>query len=158
MAAKPQSLDKLTELTRADQLVRDRLDAVLRASTASQTAEKNQAAFRKQHRGSAEGIGTNGDGDGGFRTLAGITIAETHNQIGRPAYRKTVKILYRAPFAETALCVARRLTASLCLTISITERPFSASAPVGQACTHLPQPVQLLALPQSSFRSLTMRE
>lgn len=54
MAAKPQSLDKLTELTRADQLVRDRLDAVLRASTASQTAEKNQAAFRKQHRGSAE--------------------------------------------------------------------------------------------------------
>ena len=28
---------------------------------------------------------------------------------------------------------------SLCLTISITEKPFSAMAPVGQACTHLPQ-------------------
>ena len=54
MAAAPQSLEKLTELTRADQLVRDRLDAVNRAFTASQTAEKNQAALRKQHRGSAE--------------------------------------------------------------------------------------------------------
>ena len=54
LAAAPQSLDKLTELTRADQLVRDRLDAVLRTFTASQTAEKNQAALRKQHRGSTE--------------------------------------------------------------------------------------------------------
>jgi hypothetical protein len=51
VAVKPQSLDKLTELTRADQLVRDRLDAVNRACTASQTAEKNQAALHSQHRG-----------------------------------------------------------------------------------------------------------
>ncbi len=66
--------------------------------------------------------------------------------------------LYRAPFTTAAFCFARRLTASLCFTISITERPFSASAPVGQACTHLPQPVQFVAWPQSSLRSLTMRE
>lgn len=53
VTAAPQSLDKLTELTRADQLVRDRLDAVNRTFTASQTAEKNQTALHSQHHGPA---------------------------------------------------------------------------------------------------------
>jgi hypothetical protein len=42
--------------------------------------------------------------------------------------------------------------------ISSTAQPFSASAPVGHACTHLPQFVQLRASLHFWFRSLTIRE
>ena len=52
-AVAPQSLDKLTELTRADQLVQEQLAAVHRAFTASQTAEKNQAALQSPRHGPA---------------------------------------------------------------------------------------------------------
>ncbi len=41
--------------------------------------------------------------------------------------------------------IARRFT------ISATDRPFSKSAPVGQTCTHLPQPVQVSDDPQGSI-------
>ena len=43
---------------------------------------------------------------------------------------------------------------SLRFTISSTAMPFSASAPVGHDCTHLPQLVQLRDSPQGWFISL----
>ena len=52
-AVDPRALDKLTDLTLADQLVQERLAAVKRAVTACQTAEKNQTALRNQHRPAA---------------------------------------------------------------------------------------------------------
>ena len=53
----------------------------------------------------------------------------------------------------------RRVTLRSCFTISSTAKPFSAMAPVGQTCTHLPQLVQLGDSPQGRFMSQTiMRE
>ena len=49
----PGALDKLTDLTRADQLVQQRLAAVNRAFTSCQTAEQNATALRNQHHGAA---------------------------------------------------------------------------------------------------------
>ena len=49
----PGALDKLTDLTRADQLVQQRLAAVNRAFTNSQTAEQNVTALRSPHHGAA---------------------------------------------------------------------------------------------------------
>jgi hypothetical protein len=49
----PLALEKLTDLTRADQLVQQRLAAVHRAFTACQTAEQNGTALRNQHHGAA---------------------------------------------------------------------------------------------------------
>ena len=49
----PGALDKLTDLTRADQLVQERLAAVHRAFTACQTAEQNATALRSPHHGTA---------------------------------------------------------------------------------------------------------
>ena len=54
--------------------------------------------------------------------------------------------------------MVRRLTTVFCLVISSTAQPFSAMAPVGQACTHLPQLVQVFASPQGRFSSLTSRD
>jgi len=45
----PQALDTLTDLTRADQSVRDQLAAVNRAFAFCQAAEEKQAALKKQH-------------------------------------------------------------------------------------------------------------
>ena len=52
----------------------------------------------------------------------------------------------------------RRLTTWPCLVISSTPQPFSAMAPVGQACTHLPQLVQVCASPHGRLSSLTSRD
>jgi hypothetical protein len=49
----PHALEMLTDLTRADQLVRDQLAAVNRAFAICQAAEKKQAESRNQPRGSA---------------------------------------------------------------------------------------------------------
>jgi len=49
----PQALDKLTDLTRADQLVQQRLAAVNRASTACQKASQTVTALHNQRRGAA---------------------------------------------------------------------------------------------------------
>ena len=49
----------------------------------------------------------------------------------------------------------RVLTTELSLRISSAAQPFSASAPVGQAITHLPQLVQLAASPPGRWSSLT---
>src|ERR1039457_3313832 len=57
----------------------------------------------------------------------------------------------------TPLRCTREVTASIFFTISPTAQPFSESAPVGHAFTHLPQLVQVVACPQFSFISLTMR-
>src|SRR5512135_3704677 len=54
--------------------------------------------------------------------------------------------------------VVSRLTTAFCLVISSTPQPFSAIAPVGQACTHLPQLVQVFASPQGRASSLTSRD
>jgi hypothetical protein len=53
VAVDPDALGRLTNLTRADQLVQERLAAVNRATAACQTAEKNEAALRSQRRGAA---------------------------------------------------------------------------------------------------------
>jgi len=45
----PGALDKLTDLTRADLSVQQRLAAVKRAFTSCQTAEQNETALRNQH-------------------------------------------------------------------------------------------------------------
>ena len=42
--------------------------------------------------------------------------------------------------------------------ISLTDRPFSVSAPVGQTWTHFPQPVQVSEVPQGWFMSVMTRE
>ena len=52
----------------------------------------------------------------------------------------------------------RRLTTARCLVISSTPQPFSAIAPVGQAWTHLPQLVQVVASPHGRCSSETSRE
>jgi hypothetical protein len=49
----PNALDKLTDLTSADQLVQERLAAVNRAYLASQAAEKNKTALHNSRRGAA---------------------------------------------------------------------------------------------------------
>ena len=49
----PDALDKLTDLTRADQLVQQRLAAVHRAFTNCQTAQQNVTALRGPHHGAA---------------------------------------------------------------------------------------------------------
>jgi hypothetical protein len=49
----PHALDKLTDLTRADQLAQERLAAVNRAFAACQTAEQNKAALHNQRHGAA---------------------------------------------------------------------------------------------------------
>lgn len=49
----PNALQKLTDLTRADQLVQERLAAVNNAFTACQTADQHQAALPARHRGPA---------------------------------------------------------------------------------------------------------
>src|ERR1022692_3715571 len=49
--------------------------------------------------------------------------------------------------------MASQVMLSTRLVISSTAQPFSAKAPVGQTCTHLPQFVQLRAWPQGRFRS-----
>ena len=45
-----------------------------------------------------------------------------------------------------------------CFVISSTPHPFSAIAPVGQACTHLPQLVQVVASPHGRRSSETSCE
>ena len=52
----------------------------------------------------------------------------------------------------------RRLTTVRCLVISSTPQPFSAIAPVGQAWTHLPQLVQVVASPHGRCSSETSRD
>jgi hypothetical protein len=47
----PHALNKLTDLTRADQLVRDRLAALKRAAAVCQKAEQNLGAIHSQSRG-----------------------------------------------------------------------------------------------------------
>ena len=54
---------------------------------------------------------------------------------------------------------AGAITLRSAFTISSTAKPFSASAPVGQTCTHLPQLVQLRRLrPTGWFMSLTIMQ
>jgi hypothetical protein len=53
VAVDANALDKLTDLTLADQLVKDRLAAVNLASAASEAAEKYETALRNQRRGGA---------------------------------------------------------------------------------------------------------
>ena len=53
---------------------------------------------------------------------------------------------------------ARLLILPSFLIISSTAWPFSASAPVGHTCTHLPQLVQLRASPHGRFISATTME
>src|SRR5690242_11167604 len=55
------------------------------------------------------------------------------------------------PFSLISASVIRN---DLCLVISPTAFPFMDSAPVGQACTHLPQLVQDSASPHGCFRSV----
>src|ERR1039458_5704598 len=54
--------------------------------------------------------------------------------------------------------MASQVMLSTRLVISSTAQPFSAKAPVGQTCTHLPQFVQLRAWPQGRFRSHEIME
>src|SRR6185369_13161290 len=55
------------------------------------------------------------------------------------------------------LCSAKAVIVTCERVISSTPLPLSASAPVGQARTHLPQSVQMRASPHFWFRSGTMR-
>ena len=63
-------------------------------------------------------------------------------------------LMPRTPPVRAQPCADR---SSVRFTISSTALPFSASAPVGHACTHLPQLVQLVASPHGWFSSETMR-
>src|ERR1019366_8628382 len=54
--------------------------------------------------------------------------------------------------------MASQVMLSTRLVISSTAQPFSAKAPVGQTCTHLPQFVQLRAWPEGRFRSHEIME
>ena len=64
-----------------------------------------------------------------------------------PAGAEPELVHHRPPRIEV-----RRLTTWPCLVISSTPQPFSAMAPVGQACTHLPQLVQVVASPQGRLQ------
>lgn len=81
-----------------------------------------------------------------------------HAPQARLTRRLADSLTYRPPPTKCPRRSASLDTASRSFTISCTANPFSASAPVGHACTHFPHAVQFAACPQSSRRSLTSRE
>src|ERR1035441_7971940 len=90
---------------------------------------------------------------GSTGTLA--CVASKHFPVSRHTAQAGVPV---PPHACTPRLTASHLMLSWLLVISSTPRPFSASAPVGHTCTHLPHLVHDFDSPQGPLSSATKRE